>query len=68
MKKFFLSVPVDDLSIEHIIDLMNQKSNKRSINIMSANITAIRRFDAQYKKFSEQFDLLIADGKDFTPN
>lgn len=62
-KKFFLGIPIDDLSIDEIIDYVNNKSKDRNINIMSANITALRRMDEKYNDFLNRFDLLTADGK-----
>ena len=55
-KKYFLGIPVNDLSIDEIVDYVNSKRKDQNINIMSANITALRRFDEQYRDFSNKFE------------
>ena len=62
-KKNFLGIPVDDFKIDEIINYINYKQKERTLNIMSANITALRRFDNKYRDFSDKFDFLTADGR-----
>jgi N-acetylglucosaminyldiphosphoundecaprenol N-acetyl-beta-D-mannosaminyltransferase len=62
-KKEFLGIPIDDLSIDEIIDRINERTVGKTTNIMSANITALRYFNEESRYFSGEFDILTADGK-----
>ena len=62
--KHFLGINIVDTDYDTFIDIvMESKSHYSSINIMSINLTALKRFDQEFKHFIESFDYTTADGK-----
>jgi len=62
--KHFLGIDVVDTDYDTFIDNIMESNNRDSpINIMSINLTALKRFDQEFKHFIDRFDFTTADGK-----
>jgi len=65
IKKQFLGLELVDVEYNHFINtiLNSFKLSGLTINIMSLNLTALKRFDKEFKYFIDEFDYTTADGK-----
>ena len=62
--KQFLGIDVVDTDYDNFVStIMESSSISNPINIMSLNLTSLKRFDKEFKFFVDTFDYTTADGK-----
>ena len=62
--KNFLGINIIDCSYDYLLkNIMETLIKGGPINIMSLNLTALKRFDYKFKYYIDQFDYTTADGK-----
>jgi len=62
--KSFLGINIVDVDYDSFIDyVFNIKSESKAINIMSVNLTALKRYNDEFEYFINSFDFTTSDGK-----
>ena len=62
--KQFLGINVVDTDYDNFVStIMGSSGISDPINIMSVNLTSLKRFDKEFKYFVDTFDYTTADGK-----
>ena len=64
LTKTFLGIKIVDVDYETFINFITKiKKKSKSINIMSINLTALKRYNDQFEYFINSFDFTTSDGK-----
>jgi N-acetylglucosaminyldiphosphoundecaprenol N-acetyl-beta-D-mannosaminyltransferase len=64
LTKSFLGIKIVDVDYDTFINFITKIKNKsKAINIMSINLTALKRYNDQFEYFINSFDFTTSDGK-----
>ena len=64
LTRSFLGIKIVDVDYDTFINFITKIKNKsKAINIMSINLTALKRYNDQFEYFINSFDFTTSDGK-----